>query len=85
MKSNLRSFLKFNGDHHLMEKLKHLLVTHYIVLKWHGKTNEWITISEASELTQSLISACKKDEENQSSNTATAQRVKIEIHTKPLC
>ncbi|CAB4037565.1 Hypothetical predicted protein [Paramuricea clavata] len=40
-----------------------------LVLKWHGKTNKWITLSgsstEVSELSQTLQSLCKKAEENQ--------------------
>jgi regulator of replication initiation timing len=40
-----------------------------LVLKWHGKTNKWITLSgsstEVSELSQTLQSLCKEAEENQ--------------------
>ena len=39
-----------------------------LVLKWHGKTNKWITLSgsftEVSELSQTPQLLCKKAEEN---------------------
>jgi hypothetical protein len=48
-----------------------------LVLKWHGKTNKWITLSgsstEVSELSQTLQSLCKKAEENQADITEIHQ------------
>ena len=48
-----------------------------LVLKWHGKTNKWITLSgnstEASELSQTLKSLCKNAEEKQANTVKIHQ------------